>query len=70
MGKRGKGFTRSDKDKEPRNSSRVRVDSGGNYWIGSWRFTKISIVLACGLGLLFGFMGFSYISVKFFGGGM
>ena len=49
MGKRAKGFTRSDKDKEPRNSSRVRVDSGGNYWIGSWRFTKISIVLALSL---------------------
>ena len=67
----GKGhWSRSEKDNHPRNSSRIRKDAHGNYWIGQMRFTPISIVLACGLGLFFGFLGVSYISMKFFGGGI
>ena len=68
MGKRGKGFTRSDKDKEPRNSSRFRKDKHGVIWVGDWRFTKKSIILACAMGLFFGFLVVSYISMKIMGG--
>ena len=67
MGKRGKGFTRSDKDKEPRNSSRFRKDKHGVIWVGDWRFTKKSIILACAMGLFFGFLVVSYISMKIMG---
>ena len=67
MGKRGKGFTRSDKDKEPRNSSRFRKDKHGVIWVGDWRFTKKSIILACAMGLFFGFLVVSYISRKIMG---
>ena len=59
----GKKF-RSEKDAQPRNSSKIRKSADGSYWVGTWRFTKISIVLACGLGLFFGFLGLSYISMK------
>tara|TARA_Y100000296_G_scaffold70795_1_gene85720 strand:- start:301 stop:528 length:228 start_codon:yes stop_codon:yes gene_type:complete len=59
----GKKF-RSEKDAQPRNSSKIRKSADGSYWVGTWRFTKISIVLACGLGGFFGFLGLSYISMK------
>ena len=59
---------RSDKDAQDRKGSRVRKDKDGVYWIGDMRFSKKSIILACGLGLFFGFLGVSYILMKIFGG--
>ena len=56
---------RSEKDSKPK--SMYRKDNHGNYYLGSTRFTPISIILACALGAIFGMIGISLL-FNFLGG--
>ena len=58
--------TRSEKDAEPKKHS-IRKDHDGNYWWGSMRFTKGTLIILGFVGCFFTLVGLSVIMPELFG---
>ena len=58
---------RSEKDAEPKKHMTRRKDHDGNYWWGSMRFTKGTLIILGFVGCFFTLVGLSVIMPELFG---